>query len=230
MNYFKLLIATLLLSIFMVECVQAQDWANLNRFKEENTKLGLPVKGEKRVVFMGNSITQGWSDSRPDFFAGKPYINRGISGQTTPQMLVRFRADVIALKPSVVVILAGTNDIAGNTGPSTLEMIAANIFSMAELAKANGIKVVLSSVLPVYDYPWKTGLKPAEKIVALNEMIKNYSTKNNIVYLDYFSAMADERNGLKSEFGYDGVHPNEAGYAVMEPLVEEAIGLALKQK
>jgi len=230
MNYFKLLTATLLLSIFMVECVQAQDWANLNRFKEENTKLGLPVKGEKRVVFMGNSITQGWSENRPDFFAGKPYINRGISGQTTTQMLVRFRPDVIALKPSVVVILAGTNDIAGNTGPSTLEMIAANIFSMAELAKANGIKVVLSSVLPVYDYPWKTGLKPAEKIVALNEMIKNYSTKNNIVYLDYFSAMADERNGLKSEFGYDGVHPNEAGYAVMEPLVEEAIGLALKQK
>ncbi len=230
MKNWKITIGIVLLSIFMGELSEAQDWANLDRFKEENAKLGLPAKGEKRVVLMGNSITQGWSDARPVFFAGKPYINRGISGQTTPQMLVRFRADVIALNPSVVVILAGTNDIAGNTGPSTIEMITDNLFSMAELAKANGIKVVLSSVLPVYDYPWKTGLNPAEKIVALNEMIKNYSKKNNIVYLDYFSAMVDARNGLKSEYSEDGVHPNEAGYKVMEPLAENAIKLALKKE
>ena len=162
--------------------------------------------------------------------AGKPYVNRGISGQTTPQMLVRFRADVIGLKPAVVVILAGTNDIAGNTGPSTIEMIMDNIVSMTELAQANGIKVVLSSVLPVFDYPWKPGLNPAEKIAALNKFIKNYADKNGIVYLDYYSSMVDERKGLKDEYTSDGVHPNEAGYKVMEPLAEEAIEKVLNQK
>jgi lysophospholipase L1-like esterase len=228
MKNLKLTIGIILLSIFMGELSIAQDWANLNRFKDENAKLGLPKRGEKRVVFMGNSITEGWGNTSPEFFTGKPYINRGISGQTTPQMLIRFRADVIALKPAVVIILAGTNDIAGNTGPSTLEMIADNLFSMAELAKANAIKVVLSSVLPVYDYPWKPGLQPAEKIAALNEMIKKYSEKNKIVYLDYYSAMVDERKGLKAEYGDDGVHPNVAGYKIMEPLAEAAIKKALK--
>jgi lysophospholipase L1-like esterase len=179
---------------------------------------------------MGNSITEGWSRFCPDFFAGRPFLNRGISGQTTPQMLVRFRPDAIDLKPAVVVILAGTNDIAGNTGPSTLEMIEENIISMAELAKANSIKVVLSSVLPAFDYPWKPGINPAEKIVALNAMIKKYADNNGIIYLDYFSSMADKRNGLKSEYSDDGVHPNEAGYRVMAPLAEEAIAKALKQK
>ena len=216
--------------MFMCELSDAQDWANLGRFKDENTKLGLPSPGEKRVVFMGNSITEGWTNLSPGFFKGKPYINRGISGQTTPQMLIRFRPDVINLQPAVVVILAGTNDIAGNTGPSTLEMIAGNIFSMAELAKANGIKVVLSSVLPAYDYPWKTGLDPAEKIIALNKMIKKYAVEKGIIYLDYFSSMADARKGLKAEYSSDGVHPNEAGYKVMEPLAEEAIAKALIQK
>jgi len=214
----------------MCELSDAQDWANLGRFKDENTKLGLPSAGENRVVFMGNSITEGWTSLSPGFFKGKPYINRGISGQTTPQMLIRFRPDVINLQPAVVVILAGTNDIAGNTGPSTLEMIAGNIFSMAELAKANGIKVVLSSVLPAYDYPWKTGLDPAEKIIALNKMIKKYAVEKGIIYLDYFSSMADARKGLKAEYSSDGVHPNEAGYKVMEPLAEEAIAKALIQK
>ncbi len=208
----------------------AQDWANTTRFKDENAKLAPSVKGEKRVVFMGNSITEGWIKNRPDFFSGRPYINRGISGQTTPQMLVRFRPDVINLKPALVVILAGTNDIAGNTGPSTLEMIMDNLISMAELAKANKIKVVLSSVLPVFDYPWKPGLQPAEKIASLNEMIKNYADKNGIVYLDYYSSMVDERKGLKREYSGDGVHPNEAGYKVMEPLVEAAIKKALGKK
>jgi lysophospholipase L1-like esterase len=220
----------ILLVLFMGQFLQAQDWPNLARYKDENAKLGVPLATENRVVFMGNSITEGWGRICPDFFAGKPYINRGISGQTTPQMLVRFRQDVIDLKPKVVVILAGTNDIAGNTGPSTLEMIEENIASMSDVAIANGIKVVLSSVLPVYDYPWKPGLNPAEKIVSLNEWIKNYASKNGCIYLDYYSSMVDERKGMKAVYSGDGVHPNEAGYKVMAPLAEKAIAEALKQK
>ena len=203
------------------------DWPNLARYSEDNSKLQSPAPGENRVVFMGNSITDSWIRTSPEFFAGKPYIDRGISGQTTPQMLVRFRQDVIDLRPSLVVILAGTNDIAGNTGPATLEMIEGNIASMAELGKANDIKVILASVLPAYDYPWKPGLEPAGKIVAINDWMKKYSEENDMIYLDYFSAMADERNGLKSEFTYDGVHPNKKGYEVMEKLVEVAISKAL---
>jgi lysophospholipase L1-like esterase len=203
------------------------DWANLARFRSDNEKIGLPETGEKRVVFMGNSITEGWSKADPGFFAGKPYVNRGISGQTTPQMLVRFRPDVISLKPEVVVILAGINDIAGNTGTSTLEMIEGNIASMIDLAKANHIRVVISSVLPAYDFPWRPGLQPAEKVVQLNNWIKNYADANGCVYLDYFTPMADERHALKSELTYDGVHPNLAGYKLMEPLVESAIRKAL---
>jgi len=209
--------------------IDAQDWPNLERFRAENAALGIPAKGENRVVFMGNSITQGWKEKRAEFFTVHPYINRGISGQTTPQMLIRFRQDVIALHPKVVVILAGTNDIAGNTGPSTLEMIEDNLASMAELANANGIKVVLSSVLPVLDYPWKKGLEPAEKIVTLNVWIKAYCEKKGFIYLDYFTPMADERHGMKAELTYDGVHANVAGYKVMEPLVEAAIQQALKK-
>ena len=219
-----------LLSVMLASMTFAQDWANTARFKDENVKLTPPAKGENRVVFMGNSITEGWIRTHPDFFAGKPYVNRGISGQTTPQMLVRFRPDVINLKPALVVILAGTNDIAGNTGPSTLEMIMDNLISMTELAKANNIKVVLSSVLPAFDYPWKPGMEPAMKIVKLNEMIKKYANDHGIVYVDYFSATVDERNGLKKELSGDGVHPNDAGYKVMEPLVEAAIKKALNQK
>ena len=221
---------TLFLSMFVAGLTFAQDWANTARFKDDNAKIGLPASGEKRIVFMGNSITEGWINSSPDFFAGKSFVNRGIGGQTTPQMLVRFRPDVINLKPAVVVILAGTNDIAGNTGPSTLEMIMDNLISMAELAKANQIKVVLSSVLPVFDYPWKPGLQPAEKIIALNLMIKTYAEKNGLVYLDYFSATVDERKGLKKELSGDGVHPNLAGYKIMEPLAEEAIQKALSKE
>lgn len=221
------LIFTLFFVLLMISLIQAQDWANLNRFKDENTKLGAPLLDENRIVFMGNSITEGWSKFSPDFFVGKPYINRGISGQTTPQMLVRFRPDVIDLHPKIVVILAGTNDIAGNTGPTTLEMIMDNIISMTELAKAEHIKVILSSVLPAYDYPWKPGLNPAEKIASLNKMIKNYAEQNEITYLDYYSKMVDERKGLKAEYSGDGVHPNETGYKIMEPLVEEAIHITL---
>jgi lysophospholipase L1-like esterase len=178
---------------------------------------------------MGNSITEGWAKYFSAVFPGKPYVGRGISGQTTPQMLVRFRQDVIALKPAVVVLLAGTNDIAGNTGPSTLEMIEDNIASMAELARANGIAVVLCSVLPVFDYPWKKGLEPAPKIVELNAWIRKYAQTHGAVHVDYHSAMADERQGLKAELSPDGVHPNEAGYRVMAPLVEKGIAEALRR-
>ena len=206
------------------------DWANLAKYRDANSRLTPPAKNENRVVFMGNSITEGWQRYFPTMFAGKPYINRGIGGQTTPQMLVRFHPDVVALKPRVVVILAGTNDIAGNTGPSTLEMIEDNLASMAEIASANGIKVVLSSVLPVYDYPWKPGLEPAPKIIALNKWMKDYAKKHRAIYLDYHSAMADERGGMRSELASDGVHPTEAGYRVMAPLVEKAIEKALRAR
>lgn len=151
------------------------------------------------------------------------YINRGISGQTSPQMLLRFRSDVIDLHPEAVVILSGINDIAGNTGPSTLQMIMDNIISMAELAKANNIDVILCSVLPAYDFPWNPGLEPAMKIVALNKMIKKYAIENQLTFVDYFSAMVDDKNGLKAEYSEDGVHPNTKGYSIMEPLVNKAI-------
>ena len=219
------ILCSFLLALFNLK---AQDWPNLKRYQDENAALSVATKGENRIVFMGNSITQGWKDARPEFFSNNPYICRGISGQTTPQMLVRFRQDVIALQPKVVVILAGTNDIAGNTGPSTLEMIEDNLASMAELASTNGIRVVLSSVLPVYDYPWKPGLQPAEKIVTLNAWIKGFCEKKEFIYLDYFTLMADERHGMKAELTTDGVHANTEGYKVMEPLAVAAIKQALK--
>jgi lysophospholipase L1-like esterase len=203
------------------------DWAYLERYRADNAALGAPKAGEQRVVFMGNSITEGWAKYFPTMFPGKPYIGRGISGQTTPQMLVRFRQDVVALAPAVVVILAGINDIAGNTGPATLEMIEDNLRSMTEIARANGIAVVLSSVLPAYDFPWRKGLEPAPKVVALNARIKQYAASQGIGYIDYHSAMADERQGLPAEIAPDGVHPNEAGYRIMAPLVEDAIAVAL---
>ena len=202
------------------------DWAKLQRYRQANAELR-STPGERRVVFMGNSITEGFAPHFAALFPGRPYVGRGISGQTTPQMLVRFRQDVVALKPAVVVILGGTNDIAGNTGPATIEMIAVNLASMAELAKANGIRVVLASVLPAFDYPWSPGRDPAAKIVALNAWLKDYAAAHDMVYLDYHSAMADERQGLRRELSEDGVHPNAAGYRVMAPLAERAIAEAL---
>ena len=207
-----------------------QDWACLKCFQDSNSQVPPPAKGENRVVFMGNSITIGWLHLNPEFFAGKPYLDRGVSGQTTPQMLIRFRPDVIDLKPKVVVILAGTNDIAGNTGYTPVPTIFGNIVSMAELAKANGIRVVLSSVLPAYDYPWRKGLQPVPKIAALNRLLKEYAETHHCIYLDYFSAMADDQGGMKQELTLDGVHPNKAGYLVMGPLAEAAIAKALKLK
>nr|WP_314835860.1 SGNH/GDSL hydrolase family protein [uncultured Flavobacterium sp.] len=226
----KLTYCILFLSIFMGQKTIAQDWANLNKYQNENATLAIAEPGKNRIVFMGDSITEFWFPTDPDFFSGKPYINRGISGQTTPQMLVRFRADVIALKPEIVLILAGINDIAGNTGPSTLDMIKDNIFSMAELAKANHIKVILCSVLPAYDFPWKPNQNPADKVVALNRMIKEYAEANKMVYLDYYSTMANEQKGLKTAYSGDGVHPNKLGYQVMAPLAEKAINTILSKK
>jgi lysophospholipase L1-like esterase len=206
------------------------DFAWLARFKEADLKLAAPAPGENRVVFMGDSITEGWHFEGPDgSFPGKPYINRGISGQTSPQMLLRFRQDVIELQPKVVVILAGTNDIAGNTGPMTLEQTEDNLASMADLATANHIRVVLCSVLPAYDFGWHPGLEPAPKIVALNAWIKSYAAEKGYFYVDYHSAMKDQRDGLPPALSKDGVHPLPAGYAVMAPLVEAGIKSALAQ-
>ncbi|PYS70460.1 MAG: capsular biosynthesis protein [Acidobacteria bacterium] len=213
-----------------------KDWPALARYHDANAKLTPAQKNEPRVVFMGDSITDSWQNSKfGGFFPGKPYVDRGISGQTTPQMLVRFRPDVIALHPKVVVILAGTNDLAGNTGPTTMEAIADNLISMAELAKANSIKVVLASILPVSDYEQRDGKpinrttqRPPEKIKALNEWMKAYAAKNRLTYLDYYSAMIDEKGFLRDELSEDGLHPNAKGYAIMSPLAEAAITRALK--
>ncbi|MFC5863694.1 SGNH/GDSL hydrolase family protein [Acidicapsa dinghuensis] len=216
--------------------VMLKDWPNLKRFYEEDMALPQPGKDEKRVVFMGDSITQGWmnhgtdaSPANPGFFPGKPWIDRGISGQTTPQMLLRFRQDVIDLKPSAVVIFAGTNDVAGNTGDMTAEQTEANLASMAELARVHHIRVVLCSILPAYDFPWRPGREPAPKIVAINKWIKDYADSNGDVYVDFYSAMVDSRGGLPANLSHDGVHPNPAGYAIMNPLVEAGIAKALGQ-
>ncbi len=206
------------------------DWPWLNRFKEADLQLPPPATGENRVVFMGDSITEGWHFLGPEgSFPGKPYINRGISGQTSPQMVLRFRQDVIDLHPRVVVILAGTNDVAGNTGPMTLEQTEDNLKSMADLATANHIRVVLCSVLPAFDFPWRPGLVPAPKIDAINAWMKTYATEKNYVYVDYHSAMKDQRDGLPADLSKDGVHPTSAGYAIMAPLVEAGIAKALAQ-
>jgi lysophospholipase L1-like esterase len=214
------------------------DWPNLARYREANRSLATPGAGEARVVFMGDSITDAWPQPRfGAFFPGKPYIGRGISGQTTPQMLLRFRPDVIALKPKAVVILAGTNDIAGNTGPMTDEQIAGNLASMAELAKANGIRVVFSSILPVSEYhvrpgdtaPPQTTRRPMARITALNAWMKEYAAANGHVYLDYVTAMSDAKGLLRAELSEDDLHPNAAGYAIMAPLAETAIQAALKK-
>ena len=208
-----------------------KDFAGLRRYREANAKLSAPAPGENRIVFFGDSITEAWHRYHQEFFIGRPYFDRGISGQTTSQMVIRFRPDVIALKPKVVVILAGINDVAGNSGPATLEDIEGNLTSIVELAQANGIRVVLSSILPADRLPWRPELpNPTEKVLALNAWIKDYAAKNGCVYLDYFSAMVDEQNAMKKELQEDAVHPNRAGYDVMEPLAEKAIAEALSAK
>ncbi len=214
---------------------QLSDWAQLGRYRDANLKVQPPSKNEMRVVFMGDSITDGWNLAQ--YFPDKPYINRGISGQTTPQMLLRFRSDVIDLKPRAVVILAGTNDIAGNTGLMMLGDTARNLTSMVELAKANNIRVVLSSVLPVNDRVRnkegvlliQTKNRPSGKITAMNNWLKRYAAENNLIYLDYYPATADEKGTLKDSLSYDGLHPNADGYKVMQSLAEKAIERALNK-
>ncbi len=206
------------------------DWAGLIRYGSENTELPRPEPGEDRVVFLGDEITEYWGRGNAKFFPGKPYLNRGIEGQTTPQMLVRFRQDVIALKPKVVVILAGTNDLASVTGPITQGMMAENVMSIVELAKANGIRVVLATLTPICDcYTKQTLLRPHGKIIGINGWLKDYAAASGSVYLDYYSALADGRN-MKKELTNDGLLPNDAGYAVMAPLAEAAIAQALGRK
>jgi lysophospholipase L1-like esterase len=215
------------------------DWPALARYRDDNFKTPpASMDGGRRVVFMGDSITDLWDDPQyGGFFPGKPYIDRGISGQTTPQMLIRFRRDVIEHKPRVVVILAGTNDIAGNTGPTTLEAIEDNLSSMADLATAHGIRVVFASVLPVSDYEMRDGKpivqtvrRPPDKILALNKWLKDYAATHHHGYLDYFSAMVDDKGFLKNELSDDGLHPNAQGYVVMAPLAEAAIAASLKRR
>ena len=201
------------------------DWAHLKKYELENIELK-KVDDSDRVVFMGNSITEGWSYFNKDFFIDNPFVNRGIGGQTTPQMLIRFKPDVVNLNPKSVVIMAGINDIAGNTGPITIENTAENIISMAEIAKANGIKVFICSTLPAIDFPWSPGLKPAPKVIKLNKILKKYCEDNNIKYVDYFSSMVDEKGGLKvPEYtsADDLVHPNLEGYKVMEKIILSAL-------
>jgi lysophospholipase L1-like esterase len=213
------------------------DWPNLARYREANLELPLPSPDKPRVVFLGDSITDNWNNPGfGGFFPGKGYINRGISGQTTPQMLLRFRADVLALKPAVVVLLAGTNDIAGNTGTMSLEMIEDNYATMAELARAHGVKMVFSSIMPVSDYNKdasgnqvvRTKQRQPEKIAALNAWLKDYAEREGHVYLDYVTPLADENGFLKADLADDGLHPNAKGYALIAPLAEQAIAAAMK--
>lgn len=234
MRYNKILLILFLFSIAMSNNAQdiyiqgggtLTDWAHLKKYEQSNSKLK-KINDPNRVVFMGNSITEGWSNFDKDFFINNPFVNRGIGGQTTPQMLIRFKPDVVNLNPKAVVILAGINDIAENTGPVTIENIAENIISMAEIAKANEIKVFICSTLPAIDFPWSPGMDPGPKVVKLNSILKNYCDSNNIPYVDYFSAMSDEKGGLKvPEYttADDLVHPNLAGYKVMEKIILKAL-------
>jgi len=209
---------------------RSADWAELSRYREDNARLAAPAPNENRVVFFGDSITDFWGrgEDNGEFFPGKPYVNRGISGQTTPQMLVRFAQDVVALKPRIVVVLAGTNDIAGNTGPATPQMIEDNYAAMAAIAQANGIRVVFASVLPAKAYPWRPDVQPAQTIREVNAWLKAYCAREKLAYLDYYTAMADADGGMRTGLSSDGVHPNSAGYAVMAPLAQRAIDEVLK--
>ena len=234
MKYNKILLILILFSIAMSNNAQdiyiqgggtLTDWAHLKKYEQSNSELK-KINEPDRVVFMGNSITEGWSFLDKDFFINNPFVNRGIGGQTTPQMLIRFKPDVVNLNPKAVVILAGINDIAENTGPVTIENIAENIISMVEIAKANNIKVLICSTLPAIDFPWSPGMEPGPKVIKLNSILKNYCDSNNIPYVDYFSAMSDEKGGLKvPEYttADDLVHPNLAGYKVMEKIILKAL-------
>ena len=226
-NVFFIYILTSL--VILSNYVNAQMMINLNKYKEENSSLGLPKQGENRIVFMGNSITEDWKSLSPNFFLDNNYVNRGIGGETSTQMLLRFRSDVINLKPSAVVILAGINDIAENQGPISIPDIARNIFFMSQLASENNIKVILCSVLPAYDFPWRPGLNPKDKVISLNDLIQKHAQEKSFEYVDYFSSMVDERKGLIKEYGNDEVHPNLEGYRVMESIIQKSINKVLNK-
>ncbi|WP_334161807.1 SGNH/GDSL hydrolase family protein [Phenylobacterium sp.] len=203
------------------------DWANLCRYRADNAATPPPRSDQPRVVFMGDSITEGWRRFDPDFFEANGYLGRGISGQTTPQMLVRFQPDVIALKPRVAHLMAATNDIAGNTGPTTLQAVQDNIVAMTTLARANGVRMVLAAVPPAADFPWRKGMEPAPKIAELNAWLKAYAAREGLVFVDYGEVLGDAAGAMRPEFSRDGVHPNPAGYAAMQPLARRAIAEAL---
>ena len=209
---------------------QLADWANLQRYRDDDAALGPPAPGVERVVFMGDSLTDNWGRLAGQFFPGKPYVNRGISGQTTPQMLVRFEQDVVALHPALVVILAGTNDLAGNTGPESISDIEGNFRSMVDIAKREHIRVVLASTLPASRFPWRPAMQPAAQVRELNAWLQGYAQAENLVYCDYYPALADSTGGMRPELAIDkAVHPNDAGYALMAPIAEAAIAKALAQ-
>jgi lysophospholipase L1-like esterase len=201
-------------------------WPALFRYKDANAKLPPPDPGEKRVVFFGDSITELWA-RQPNFFPGEPYIGRGISGQTTMSMLCRFRADVIDLKPAAVVILAGTNDLAQNSGPESMGLIEDDLRSMTELAMGHHIVPILCSVLPASEFPWHKGLEPGPKIVELNQWIEGYCREQHLVFCNYYPAMVNDKLGMRDGLSVDGVHPTAAGFAIMAPLAEDAIKQAL---
>jgi lysophospholipase L1-like esterase len=206
------------------------DFPQLDYYRERNAELGPPAPGEKRVVFFGDSITAGWARQWNEFFAGKPYIDRGISGQTSEQMVLRFHQDVVDLKPAVVIVLAGTNDVAENTGPMTPEMTLDDFRAMLEMARANSIKLVVCSILPAGDFSWHRGLQPGPRIRALNQQLKAWADSEHVVWVDYYTPMAVESGAMRPELSADGVHPNAAGYAIMAPLAEAGIAAALKQR
>lgn len=216
-----------LILLFIITCITssiiAQDWANLERFKEENTSIMQEEITGKRIVFMGNSITEGWSTFDSVFFSENQFINRGIGGQTTPQMLLRFKQDVIDIKANTVIVLAGINDIAENTGPISLKQILGNIISMCELANQNKIRVILCSVLPANKFPWEPKINPTQKVIDLNEMLLDYANSKSITYVDYYSKMVDDKQGLISAYGYDPVHPNLEGYVIMKHILSEVL-------
>lgn len=207
--------------------IQVNDWADLNRYAKQNQKLGLPAVDEKRVVFMGDSIIEGWKNGNPDFFENTNYINRGVGGQTTSQMLLRFRQDVIELKPEILVLLAGTNDIAENSGPTSIKAISGNIFSMIELALQHKIKVILCSVLPTDEYPWRPGLEPALKIITLNQILQDYCILQQIQFVNLYHSVVNETNGFLAEFCTDGVHPDAKGYKLfssrLNPIIQQTL-------
>ena len=206
------------------QAARAQDWANLEKYRSENEKLKTNKNHARKTVFMGDSITEGWKDLNPKFFSKNNFINRGIGGQTTPQMLIRFKPDVIHLDPDLVIILAGTNDIAGNSGPSSVNMILDNIFSMAEIARCNDINVFLCSILPVYAYPWNDKIKDVPKIISsVNSQLKKFAKYNELTYVDYYSEMVSDNHGLESIYAHDGVHPTKDGYDVMENVIQSSL-------